>query len=499
MRYAIWFWLLLLTLAGLSGCQTSPTVQQVSAANLNLPAETLVSNEADMPSVPPSETPRPLYRPGELVDYTAQPGDTLPALALRFNTSVVEILEANSFIPADASTMPPGMPMKIPIYYLPFWGTQFKMIPDSHFVNGPAVIGFDTAAFVASQPGWLGSYTVFAARQARSGANLVEYVATNFSVSPRLLLALLEYQAGALSNPVPPPELDGALLGFEGQTRAGLYLQLTAAANALNNGFYRWRSGELLEFELPNGRLERPDPWQNAATVGLQYYFLNLLPLDAYYAAISPDGFAATYQRLFGDAWQDEQPHIPGSLRQPYFLLPFEPGRSWAYTGGPHTGWGSGAPLAGIDFAPPSVAGGCIPSQEWATAVADGVVVRTDEGVAILDLDQDGDERTGWVLLYLHLATEGKAQTGDALLAGQPIGHPSCEGGTSTGTHIHIARKYNGEWMLADSTVPFDLEGWVTKNGSAAYQGTLVRFSKTVVACECANAASQVQREKPEP
>ena len=34
---------------------------------------------------------RPLYAPGELVDYTAQAGDTLPVLAVRFNTTVEEI------------------------------------------------------------------------------------------------------------------------------------------------------------------------------------------------------------------------------------------------------------------------------------------------------------------------------------------------------------------------------------------------------------------------
>jgi LasA protease len=68
---------------------------------------------------------RPAYAPGELVDYVAQTGDTLPALAVRFNTTVNEIREANSFIPDDATTMPPGMPMKIPIYYRTLWGTPF--------------------------------------------------------------------------------------------------------------------------------------------------------------------------------------------------------------------------------------------------------------------------------------------------------------------------------------------------------------------------------------
>ncbi|HEX2991952.1 MAG TPA: LysM domain-containing protein, partial [Anaerolineales bacterium] len=66
--------------------------------------------------IPPTPVPaptsgRPNYAPGELVDYIAQSGDTLPALAKRFNTTEEEIREANSIIPADATTMPPGFPM----------------------------------------------------------------------------------------------------------------------------------------------------------------------------------------------------------------------------------------------------------------------------------------------------------------------------------------------------------------------------------------------------
>jgi hypothetical protein len=66
--------------------------------------------------------------------------------------------------------------------------------------------------------------------------------------------------------------------------------------------------------------------------------------------------------------------------------------------------------------------------------------------------------------------------------AGDPLGHPSCEGGRSTGTHIHIARKYNGEWMVADGTIPFVLSGWRPIRGEAPYSGWLVKEDMRVVA-----------------
>ncbi len=51
------------------------------------------------PTLPFEITPyptRPSYGPGELVDYTAQTGDTLAALAVHFNTTVEEILDGQS-------------------------------------------------------------------------------------------------------------------------------------------------------------------------------------------------------------------------------------------------------------------------------------------------------------------------------------------------------------------------------------------------------------------
>lgn len=72
------------------------------------------------------------------------------------------------------------------------------------------------------------------------------------------------------------------------------------------------------------------------------------------------------------------------------------------------------------------------------------------------------------------------------------MGNPSSEGGEATGTHIHIARKYNGEWILADGPMSFNLGGWIVHEGTAAYLGTLTRNGLTVTACTCSDLYSQV-------
>jgi LasA protease len=484
--------LLILLFASLSltACQTELASASLSQSTSGEPPAEAVEDSFEAISTPfPT---RPSYAPGELVDYTAQSGDNLPALAIRFNTTVTEIMEANPMIPAGATTMPPGMPMRIPIYFAPFWGTPFAILPDSFFVNGPAQVSFDTSDFVAQHPGWLRDYTTYATGANRTGAQLVDLIATNYSISPRLLLALLEFHSGALSRPSPTSNDLLYALGYPSPRQAGLYNQLAWTANTLNNGYYNWRQGKLTTLEFSNGRLERPDPWHNAATAGLQYYFSLILSQEEYNHAVSPNGLYQVYVSLFGEPWTAEQPHIPGSLVQPEFVLPFQPNRTWALTGGPHTAWGDGEPFAALDFAPPSVAGGCTPTTEWATAVANGVIARSETGIVVLDLDGDGDERTGWSVFYLHVATENRATTGTVVSAGDPIGHPSCEAGRSTGTHIHIARKYNGEWIPSEGTLAFNLEGWVAQNGSRPYLGTLTRHSQTVYANENAATSSHI-------
>jgi hypothetical protein len=299
----------------------------------------------------------------------------------------------------------------------------------------------------------------------------------------------LEYQAGALSNPQ-KPDTD-YLLGEKNYEHKGFYLQLVWAANTLNNGYYGWRNGTLNEIELTNGRAERFDPWQNAASIALHYYFSLNFDENTYARAVSDSGLARTYATLFGDPWPDAQPHIPASLQQPAFRFPFPQGNTWTYTGGPHTGWGKGQPFAAVDFAPAGVSE-CNATSSFATAVADGVVVRVDTGVVVLDLDADGNERTGWNIFYLHLAGEGRAPLGATLKAGDPLGHPSCEGGETTGTHLHIARKYNGEWILADGPLAFNFEGWLAHSDGTAYQGTLTRYSETITASDKSESKSQV-------
>jgi hypothetical protein len=117
----------------------------------------------------------------------------------------------------------------------------------------------------------------------------------------------------------------------------------------------------------------------------------------------------------------------------------------------------------------------------------------------VVDMDGDGNEQTGWVVIYLHASHDNMAKVGDWVDRGDKLGHPSCEGGIATATHLHIARKYNGEWIAAGGPVPFVLSGWTVVNGNAAYLGSMVRGERTVLACTCSGASSLISHSPDDP
>jgi murein DD-endopeptidase MepM/ murein hydrolase activator NlpD len=174
--------------------------------------------------------------------------------------------------------------------------------------------------------------------------------------------------------------------------------------------------------------------------------------------------------------------------------LPWTAGETWYYSGGPHGGWGSGSGWAAIDFVPDQVDIGCLTSDRWVTAISNGTVIRSDNGEVVVDLDQDGIEQTGWTILYMHVAEEDRVATGTQIRTGDRIGHPSCEGGVSSATHVHLARRYNGEWIPAGGVIPFALDGWQVNGEATEYDGRLVKGDQVKVACECREEKNSITK-----
>ncbi|MCC7358673.1 MAG: LysM peptidoglycan-binding domain-containing protein [Anaerolineales bacterium] len=459
------------------------------------------THDISLSPTPDATRPSVLERQAE-EQYTVVAGDSLNAIGERYGVSGAEIAAANDMNVDD--TLFVGQVLTIPIPSQATIGSGLKLLPDSEFVNGPSLTEFNLDAFVAAYGGYLSTYTeeipgryLDGSDQARvlSGVDIVRTVAQRYSVSPRLLLAVLEYQSGWVRAPQPSDNTLTFPLGRVEVGREGLYRQLAWAANQLNYGYYAWRAGSLVSWGFGSGDLRLVSPGQNAGTVGVQNFLASLLSAPAWDQAVQADGFYATYTALFDNPFRVAvDPLTPPGLVQPPLQLPIETGTVWSFTGGPHGAWDTGSAWGALDFAPPSDALGCVPSDQWVVAAAPGLIVRTGDGAVLQDLDGDGYEQTGWVLFYMHVEARDRVEPGTYVQAGDRLGHPSCEGGVSDGTHMHFARKYNGEWQAADGPLPFVLDGWVSAGLGQEYDGTLTNGVVTLEACACRAEGNAISR-----
>ncbi|MBN2148548.1 MAG: LysM peptidoglycan-binding domain-containing protein [Anaerolineales bacterium] len=491
-------WVALALVLAILACQrpSASPVAPWSASNPTLiPPETAVPTYSTVYLPVVRDPGAPIYTPTpdaphdlpsmrtEPEEYIVQAGDTLGKIAQRYGISLDALIEANELV--NPNLLDVGQVLSIPPPSPDTIGPAFKIIPDSELVYGPLSVDFDTAAFVQEIGGYLAHYEEEVDGKRLNGAQILQRVATDFSVNPRLLLAVLEYQSGWVSSANPNENTLKYPMGVYEDWREGLYLQLAWAANNLNRGYYLWRVEGVNAWILLDGSVVPIDPTINAGTAGVQQMFSLLYTRQGWEAAVTDGGLFATYASMFGYPFDlAVEPLLPPTLYQPPMQLPFEPGVEWAFTGGPHGGWGDGSAWAAIDFAPGGEALGCVQSEAWVVAVADGLIVRTGQGAVVQDLDGDGVEQTGWSVLYMHIESRGRVEVGQFVRAGERIGHPSCEGGVSSGTHVHLARRYNGEWIPADQETPFVLDGWITRGLGTEYDGLLIREDETVEAWE---------------
>ncbi|MCI0396858.1 MAG: LysM peptidoglycan-binding domain-containing protein [Chloroflexi bacterium] len=509
------FLLALACCLGLAGCQRpDPQVTLVpSAAPLILPPTSVVqmpvSNNPILrpptPVVPPTPlpayagTPTPdptrlvaLAAEGEYQTHYVQYGESLGYIAQLYGSTVEELMTINGLQNSDFLAI--DQPLLVPAGATNV-SPSFKIIPDSELVYGPAGGDFDVPAVVASFGGYLLFYQEEVEGELLSGSRIVELVAHRYSVNPRLLLALIEYRSGWLTQGTADNlyPLGYATSGYE-----GLYKQLNWAANLLNLGFYGRAEGGLTTFNVGDELHLAFAGDINDGTAGVQ--MLLSAHSGTTYAAwqeeAGPSGFFATFSRLFGNPFAyTRDPLWSPDLVQPPLALPWAAGETWYFTGGPHGGWAGGSAWAALDFAPAHEQLGCYTTDAWITSMSDGVVSRSDFGAVVVDLDGDGFAGTGWAITYMHLESRDRVAAGTVVRVGHALGHPSCEGGFSNGTHVHISRTYNGRWVAADGAIPFVMGGWLSQGLGREYDGLLVRGELVKEACECREEGNAITAE----
>ena len=472
-----------------------PGTEKIIYVTATFPGGERVLHETPTPSEPterplePTPDPtRPISAIASGSAYSVQPGDTLAVIAARAGTTLEALMSANGIL--DPNLLEVGQVLVIPnadgtVTY----GAAFKIIPDSELVYSPSAASFDVPAYLKLKNGFIRAYSEEAGNgEIKTAVEMVVEVAQSYSVNPRLLLALLEYRGKWLSETSVSEDATLYPFGLIEPTRSGLYKQLLDTADLLSVGYYGWKYRGFTNVTFADGRTVTLSPTLNPGTAGVVYFLSKYATLEQWQLDVSEQGFFQMYLSMFGDPFRSAyEPMLPADLRQPTLEFPFPPGEIWFYTGGPHGGYDVGSAWASVDFAPPMppetyfIPGSCYVSPYFATAAAPGVIARSGEGFAILDLDFDGNEHTGWTIVYLHIEeNENLAPAGTILDVGEKIGQPSCMGGFSQGTHMHIARRYNGEWIPVDCyncpagvpAVPFVMSGWTIKGYEGQeYQG----------------------------
>jgi len=440
--------------------------------------------------------------------YYAQSGDMLSAVAARFGVSESEITSDADL--TRTTLIEPGALLIIPNRFQEETTPNVQIMPDAEIIFSYSSANFDTRAYVQEQNGYLSSFKDYLGSTGWiRGDDAIEQLAIENSINPRLILAMLEFESRWVRGQPINEFSQNYPMGFNDYHYKGMSIQLTWAINNLSIGYYSWRAGTLTYLDFPDGSRLRLDPRLNAGTVALQYLFSRLHNRGEWEQIINPNsGFPAMYFDMFGDPWARADavnPIFPPALNQPALTLPIEIGYQWSFTGGPHNAWGQLNPeiygdknsvYAAIDLSPSAARSGCDIAKAWVLSAAPGLVVRSAHGAVVVDLDGDGYEQTGWNLLYMHISEKDRVPVGAWLETDDRIGHPSCEGGVSTGTHLHFARKYNGEWVTADGPIPFILGGWRVLAGAKAYEGKMIKDGQEIIADPVGQKWSNITREE---
>ncbi|AVK04040.1 MULTISPECIES: M23 family metallopeptidase [Pseudomonas aeruginosa group] len=335
---------------------------------------------------------------------------------------------------------------------------------DDLFLYGRDAEAFDLQAYLALN-----------APALRDRSEYLEHWSGYYSINPKVLLTLMVMQSGPLGAPDPqalaaPLGRLSAKQGFEAQVRDVLQ-QLSRRYYGFEE--YRLRQAAAAGTVAENGL--------NPASAAL----LGLLLQDTAKADANgghPLGaYAETFQRLFGTPSQAllqprnraaRQLQAKAALVPPANLmqLPWRQGYSWQPNGA-HSNSGSGYPLSSIDA-----------SYDWPRwgSPTYSVVAAHAGTVRVLSRCQVRvTHPSGWATNYYHMdriqVSNGQQVSADTKLGiyASDINTALCEGGSSTGPHLHFSLLYNGAFVSLQGV---NLGPYRINVGSGNYDNDCRRF-----------------------
>ncbi|MBU2968251.1 M23 family metallopeptidase [Pseudoalteromonas sp. C2R02] len=266
------------------------------------------------------------------------------------------------------------------------------------------------------------------------------------SINPKILIALMDQQSEILNN----AKLNAFTTPF-GQlsTKKGFDNQLQDIALRLSKHFYLF-----LEAQENNNITTNKLKNTTAATVSIS----NLLKLSKANTfkidTKTTSNFVNHFHQLFTQ--NKDSLLLQNALIEPdnkvnnintaanfYMSFPWPSGYAW-YSGGAHSNTGSGYPYSSLDFNNNS--GGWGSNTPWIQASHGGVVTKYS------NCNMRITHSSGYATSYYHMDNL-QYRTGDSVQTGAWLGRYAnnkqtalCEGGQSSGPHVHFSLLYNGRY-----------------------------------------------------
>ncbi len=361
-------------------------------------------------------------------------------------------------------------------------------ISDYRFLNSTSISELEIQAFLEKWASPLAEFIEDINGEEWSAAEIIKFHAMFNSINPEVLLIMLEAKAHLITDPtVGVPLFASPEISFKGTPSFYNYVELLT--NQLVNAYDLVRYTPIRQ----NAHLSQIN-YENAsdATIAIIEIFSGmfdtseqqvwLVGSDAKFVEYLSTWFNDSVTLEFNEALTSGPTTLPSG-----YQLPFPTDEVWYYSSGPHHNNGIShcapgktrsecppGPWSAIDIVPPErVPCGTVDTRWWVVAAQDGIVVSSGKGLVIVE------HYGGWRTHYMHIASQDRVGVGVEVDKGDPIGHPSCEGGVSTGGHVHFAIVNATEGFVnIDSSF---LSSWFIKE-TTHYNGTMSRSGVSRVA-----------------
>lgn len=339
------------------------------------------------------------------------------------------------------------------------------------FSNELFLYGQDAEAFD------LESYLAVNAPFLLNKKELIAHWSGYYSISPKVLLTLMELQSGLISAPS-KEKLTAPFAGLS--KKRGFEKQLRDVLAQLSQRFYGFEAYQRKRAHLADKALSTDPGTLNGATAAI----LGVLQRPSENPAALTQGaslqnFSQQFSQLFNVSAKQmfkfesvEQAAITAAAIPPSTMmqLPWYQGYSWK-SNGAHSHTGSGSPYSSIDV-----------SYDWPGwgAQTYSVVAAHSGRVTVFSRCQVRvTNANGWATNYYHMdgvrVSNGENVVNDTKLGVYASNRSNalCQGGSSTGPHLHFSLLYNGRYVSLQGV---NLGPFRVNVGSYNYDNACNRF-----------------------